>query len=76
MNIRGAIFDLDGTLADSMTVWTDIDKAFFAGRKIPVPDIIRPQEIIRPGNTGASRLCVKTCAACMRSFLEKNPRLQ
>lgn len=40
-NIKAVIFDLDGTIADSMTVWSDIDKAFFAGRNIPVPDTLQ-----------------------------------
>ena len=40
-NIKAVIFDLDGTIADSMTVWTDIDKAFFAKRRIPVPDTLQ-----------------------------------
>ena len=38
MNIKGAIFDLDGTLLDSMWVWKQIDKDFLAKRNIPVPD--------------------------------------
>ncbi|HBX24878.1 MAG TPA: HAD family hydrolase [Firmicutes bacterium] len=29
-NVKGAIFDLDGTLIDSMNVWRDIDIEFFA----------------------------------------------
>ncbi|MCL2457110.1 MAG: HAD family phosphatase, partial [Defluviitaleaceae bacterium] len=39
MNIhsKAYIFDLDGTLLDSMSVWTDIDKNFLKNRKIPVP---------------------------------------
>lgn len=35
--IRGCIFDLDGTLLDSMNVWEDIDKKFLGKRGIAVP---------------------------------------
>lgn len=42
----GAIFDLDGTLLDSMKVWRAIDEAFFAERGIPFDphfcDIVAP----------------------------------
>lgn len=38
---KAVIFDLDGTLADSMWVWTDIDNRFFASRGIPVPDTLQ-----------------------------------
>ena len=34
----GAIFDLDGTLLDSMGVWRQIDVDFLAKREIEVPD--------------------------------------
>lgn len=37
MRFQGAIFDLDGTLLDSMGVWEDIDRAFLGRRGIPVP---------------------------------------
>ena len=33
-----AIFDLDGTLIDSTSLWADIDKAFFAKRGREVPE--------------------------------------
>ena len=36
-NIRGAIFDLDGTLFDSMQVWAKIDALFFAKRNMQEP---------------------------------------
>jgi len=36
--MRAFIFDLDGTLFDSMGVWADIDIAFLEKRGIPVPD--------------------------------------
>ncbi len=36
--IKGAIFDLDGTLLDSASVWQDVDRAFFQKRGIPFPD--------------------------------------
>lgn len=35
--IKGVIFDLDGTLLDSMGVWEEIDRLFLAKRGIPVP---------------------------------------
>ena len=34
---KAAIFDLDGTLLDSMGVWKDIDQRFFARRNISMP---------------------------------------
>ncbi len=38
LSFKGAVFDLDGTLLDSMSVWTDVDKEFFRRRKIEMPD--------------------------------------
>lgn len=35
--IKGAIFDLDGTLFDSLWVWDEIDKRFLGKRGIEVP---------------------------------------
>jgi HAD superfamily hydrolase (TIGR01509 family) len=37
-DFKAYIFDLDGTLLDSMGVWADIDVAFLAKRAIAVPD--------------------------------------
>lgn len=36
-DFKGAIFDLDGTLIDSMGVWEKIDKEFFKKRNIDMP---------------------------------------
>lgn len=38
MRIDAVIFDLDGTLIDSMGVWEDVDKVFLGRRNIEVPD--------------------------------------
>jgi HAD hydrolase, family IA, variant 3 len=38
VRFRGAIFDLDGTLLDSMGMWDDIDVAFLSRRGLTVPD--------------------------------------
>lgn len=35
--IKGAIFDLDGTLLDSLGVWYDVDVKFFKNHKIEMP---------------------------------------
>lgn len=37
-HIKGAIFDLDGTLLDSLHAWADVDKRFFEKRNLPVPE--------------------------------------
>ncbi|MCI8331822.1 MAG: HAD family phosphatase [Clostridiales bacterium] len=36
-NIKGALFDLDGTILDSMQVWDQIDEKFLSLRGIPMP---------------------------------------
>lgn len=36
--MKGAIFDLDGTLLDSMGVWDEIDRKFFARRGLALPE--------------------------------------
>jgi len=36
--IQGIIFDLDGTLLDSMHVWRDVDIDFFKERNRPMPE--------------------------------------
>ena len=35
--IKGAIFDLDGTILDSMWIWNEVDKAFLSARNITLP---------------------------------------
>lgn len=37
MRLKGAIFDLDGTLLDSMGVWDQVDVEFLGRRGLPVP---------------------------------------
>lgn len=37
-NIRAAVFDLDGTLIDSMEIWREVDEDFFARRGMAVPE--------------------------------------
>jgi len=37
-NIKGIIFDMDGTLIDSMGVWVDVDKEYLASRGYDVPE--------------------------------------
>lgn len=36
--VKGIIFDFDGTLVDSASLWHDVDSAFFKKRGIPMPD--------------------------------------
>ncbi|MDZ4183314.1 MAG: HAD family phosphatase [Candidatus Cloacimonadaceae bacterium] len=38
MNYKSIIFDLDGTLIDSMSLWREVDTEFLAKRGIDVPD--------------------------------------
>ena len=38
MIIKGAIFDLDGTILDSLHIWPQIDEDFLGRRGIAVPD--------------------------------------
>ena len=38
MERKGAIFDLDGTLLDSMWVWGSVDERFLGSRGFEVPE--------------------------------------
>lgn len=37
-NIKGAIFDIDGTILDSMFIWNEVGYKFIEMKKIPVPE--------------------------------------
>lgn len=38
MKFKAVVFDLDGTLIDSMGLWSQVDREFLGKRNIPVPD--------------------------------------
>ncbi|MGV8982939.1 HAD family hydrolase [Clostridium sp.] len=42
-NIKAAIFDLDGTLIDSMWVWGKIDEDYFKNRNMDLPKDLKTQ---------------------------------
>lgn len=59
MNIDGVIFDLDGTLIDSMWVWDKIDFEYLDRRNIPVPKNLK-SEIEHFGFTQTAEYFKKT----------------
>lgn len=38
LTFGAALFDMDGTILDSMGVWADVDRHFFESRNMPVPE--------------------------------------
>ena len=54
-DIKLAIFDLDGTLIDSTSLWSDIDKIFFQKRNMDIP-INYAKEIAHVGLKEAARI--------------------
>lgn len=42
-NIKGAIFDMDGTLIDSMWVWSKIDEEYLKKRNIELPENLKEE---------------------------------
>ena len=58
MNYKAAIFDMDGTLIDSMGVWSRIDEAFLSKRGIEVPPDYA-EEICALGFRGTAEYTVR-----------------
>jgi HAD superfamily hydrolase (TIGR01509 family) len=56
---KGAIFDMDGTILDSMGCWRSLNVKFLKKRGLPVPEEIRGRELITHS------------AAAARLYLEK-----
>lgn len=54
-DIKLAIFDLDGTLIDSTSIWADIDSIFFARRNLVIPPTYG-EEIAHVGLENAAKL--------------------
>ena len=57
-DIKLAIFDLDGTLIDSTSLWADIDKEFFEKRGLEIPPSYN-EEIAHIGLQKAAELTVQ-----------------
>ena len=57
---KGAIFDLDGTLLDSMGVWDQVDVDFLAKRGIEVPDDYMQKVSARSPNTQSHASACRT----------------
>lgn len=58
-NIQAVIFDLDGTITDSMWVWDQIDEEFFEKKHIAMPKELK-QEIEGMGFTETAEYFVRT----------------
>ena len=69
---KGAIFDLDGTLIDSMGVWETIDIKFLEKRNISLPkdyiEKINPNAIV---NVYGQELLDESFAICQADMLMK-----
>lgn len=61
-NKEAVIFDLDGTITDSMWVWADIDRTFFEQRKIPMPPTLN-KEIEGMSFTETAEYFIRTLSA-------------
>lgn len=42
-DVKAVLFDLDGTLIDSMWMWKDIDKEYLGKRNIVIPEDLQPE---------------------------------
>ncbi|MGN0163963.1 MAG: HAD family phosphatase, partial [Candidatus Ornithomonoglobus sp.] len=67
IDYKGAIFDLDGTLLDSMCVWDKVDREFFSSRNIVMPEdytkIIAPMGFVRAAEYTIERFSLRQSVA-------------
>lgn len=79
--IKGVVFDLDGTLIDSMKVWAEADRAFLAehGVEDPPPDIsdkVRRMSVEESSEFFISEFGLKCTVADVISRIEELVRIQ
>lgn len=55
---KGAIFDMDGTILDSMGHWRSLNVEFLKKRGLPIPEEIRGREMVT-SSTAAAKLYVE-----------------
>lgn len=67
-DMKGCIFDLDGTLVDSMWVWRDLGEVYLKAKGIPAAGNL--SEILRPMTMKAAILYLKEAYAIEDSFLQ------
>ena len=67
---KAAIFDLDGTLVDSMGVWADIDALFFQKRGLVMPDdyveAVKTMDYAEAARYTIERFCLPDSSAAVQ----------
>ena len=65
------IFDLDGTLIDSMWIWEEIDNTYLSSKGIPVPENLKNEIDILIGNIKDTKVLNKSLQIKHNSLIDE-----